>query len=88
MPEGSSEIISIREDLLDRSLQGIDAFFDKTDDWERATSLVKIAKQFAIKAIEKEDIKTKVEQLQEFGAKQSYWHCKGYFNKELPPDLF
>lgn len=88
LPKNETSIISIREDLLEHAIQSIDAYFEKTDGWEKAMELVKKAKPFAFQAKEKEEIQKRLKGLQEFGSNQNYWHCKGYFNNELPLNLF
>lgn len=88
LSENEVSVISLREDILDKAIQAIDTFFDKTDDWERAIDLFIKAKPFAVQSKEKTKIQERLKGLKEFGSNQNYWCCKGYFNNEIPPTLF
>ncbi len=88
LPKGHPDFDLFKSELLQRSLNGIDAFFKKTDDWQRALELIKFVDQFNLSAKFRIEVVKRVDGLNEFGKISNYWCCKGYYNDELPLTLF
>lgn len=88
VPDDKSEIVTLGDGLIDTAVQGINQYFRKTDDWVKSIELLQMINIRHSEMKKNENIVELISTYKEFGKKQNYWHCKGYYSKSLPQDLF
>jgi hypothetical protein len=87
LPENTLEYTTSQDGLLEKSLQCVEFYFQKTDDWHKSLALVEKVKSLSVRFDRDEKIKKRIDDLKEFGKNSNYWCCQGYFD-DLPPALF
>lgn len=83
LPIGAPETAILRNNLYETIINCVDAFFTKTDDWEKSIELLTLANDLFFEPTKKQEIKAKIKQLKEYGSNNNYWHCKDYYRKGI-----
>jgi len=84
----TNEFKVLRNEIVETALNAIEAYKDTTDDWQRSIDLVKNVELFPTTKKFEEKAKSLLESYTEFGKNQNYWHCAGYYDGEIPKELF
>ncbi len=84
----STEFTTLRDGLTNTILDGVDTFFNKTEDYRKSINLVKKLKQIPINSTASKEIKSRLEKYTDFGDNHNFWYCKNYFNNGIPAELF
>lgn len=88
LPIGAPDYCTTRDNLIEYALSGIDKFYNKTENWEKAIELISPLIEITDSSKYRQEIDTRIKSYNEAAVDQDFWHCKGYYSKDIPTDTF